>query len=106
MIHDGLWDPYGDVHMGNCAELCAREYALRPRGAGRVRRARATAAPARRTESGRFGAEIVAVEIAAEEGRADARRARRGAASSRTSRKMGGLKPAFEKDGTVTAANA
>jgi len=24
MIHDGLWDPYGNVHMGNCGELCAR----------------------------------------------------------------------------------
>ena len=24
MIHDGLWDPYGDKHMGNCAELCAK----------------------------------------------------------------------------------
>ena len=28
MIHDGLWDPYGDVHMGSCAELCAREYGI------------------------------------------------------------------------------
>ena len=28
MIHDGLWDPYNDVHMGNCAELCATEYHL------------------------------------------------------------------------------
>ena len=26
MIHDGLWDPYGDQHMGNCAELCVRHY--------------------------------------------------------------------------------
>src|SRR5262249_47585935 len=26
MIHDGLWDPYGNVHMGNCGELCAKEY--------------------------------------------------------------------------------
>jgi len=26
MIHDGLWDPYGDKHMGNCAELCAAKY--------------------------------------------------------------------------------
>src|SRR5881275_291975 len=26
MIHDGLWDPYGDKHMGNCAELCASKY--------------------------------------------------------------------------------
>ena len=48
MIHDGLWDPYGDKHMGSCAEICAREYALQPRGAGRLRAARATAAPARR----------------------------------------------------------
>ena len=26
MIHDGLWDPYKDVHMGNCGEICARHY--------------------------------------------------------------------------------
>ena len=26
MIHDGLWDPYGDLHMGSCAEPCAAEY--------------------------------------------------------------------------------
>ena len=25
MVHDGLWDPYNDQHMGNCAELCAKE---------------------------------------------------------------------------------
>src|SRR5581483_8249417 len=25
MIHDGLWDAYGNVHMGDCAELCAKE---------------------------------------------------------------------------------
>src|SRR5687767_3709684 len=26
MINDGLWDPYGDKHMGNCAELCVEKY--------------------------------------------------------------------------------
>src|SRR6202140_1084984 len=26
MIHDGLWDPYGDKHMGSCAEMCASKY--------------------------------------------------------------------------------
>ena len=26
MVHDGLWDPYGDKHMGSCAELCATRY--------------------------------------------------------------------------------
>ena len=28
MIHDGLWDPYGDKHMGNCAESCVKKYAF------------------------------------------------------------------------------
>src|SRR5580658_7158491 len=26
MIHDGLWDPYGNAHMGSCAEACVRKY--------------------------------------------------------------------------------
>src|ERR1044072_8565732 len=26
MVHDGLWDPYGDKHMGNCAETCVAKY--------------------------------------------------------------------------------
>ena len=28
MIHDGLWDPYGNVHMGNIGEMCAKEYKI------------------------------------------------------------------------------
>jgi len=28
LVHDGLWDPYGDKHMGSCAEICAREYSF------------------------------------------------------------------------------
>lgn len=28
VVQDGLWDPYGDVHMGMCAELCAKEFGL------------------------------------------------------------------------------
>ena len=28
MIKDGLWDPYKDTHMGNCAELCVAKYRL------------------------------------------------------------------------------
>ena len=37
MINDGLWDPYKDSHMGNCAELVRREVRVHPRGAGRLR---------------------------------------------------------------------
>src|SRR5947207_3806710 len=29
MIHDGLWDPYSDKHMGNCAEMCVSKYKFR-----------------------------------------------------------------------------
>src|SRR6185503_18468858 len=32
MVHDGLWDPYSNQHMGNCAELCAKEKGI-PRSA-------------------------------------------------------------------------
>ena len=37
MIKDGLWDPYKDTHMGNCAELCVGEVRVHARGAGRLR---------------------------------------------------------------------
>jgi acetyl-CoA C-acetyltransferase len=41
MIFDGLWDPYGDQHMGNCAELCARTYEPHRRtGGARARSSR------------------------------------------------------------------
>ena len=59
MIHDGLWDPYGDKHMGNCAELCAREYAFSREAQDEFSResyARARAAQ----DSGAFAAEAYA----------------------------------------------
>jgi len=104
MISDGLWDPYGDVHMGNCAELCAREYAI-DRAAQDAfaiesyRRARAA------SESGLFAQEIVAVEIPQKKG--DPRRIERDEEPFRSDlSKMSDLKPAFDKAGSVTAANA
>ncbi len=104
MIHDGLWDAYKDIHMGSCAELCAERYAFSREeqdayAEKSYRRAQAAAA------EGRFSAEIVAVavpqrrgdpvEVAADDepGRADFA-------------KMSRLRPAFDKQGTVTAANA
>ena len=67
LVHDGLWDPYGDKHMGSCAELCAREYAF----SREVQDAysRESYARARRAqESGASAAEIVPVEIAGRKG--------------------------------------
>jgi acetyl-CoA C-acetyltransferase len=103
-IHDGLWDPYNDIHMGNCAELCASEYKI-----GReeqdayslesYRRAREAA------ESGATKDEIVAVPVPQRKG--DPVPVDKDEEPFKSDlAKMPSLKPAFQKDGTVTAANA
>jgi len=102
-VHDGLWDPYGDKHMGNCAEVCAREYKLTREEQDAFSResyARARAAQ----ESGLFASEIVPYEIVSRKGTTVIDRDEEPGKSDLE--KMAGLKPAFEKDGTVTAANA
>jgi acetyl-CoA C-acetyltransferase len=104
MIHDGLWDPYDDVHMGSCAELCATEYgftreeqdAFAVESYERARRA---------TESGASAAEIVPVEVPRR--KADPQLVERDEEPFRVDLgRIGGLRPAFDKDGTVTAGNA
>jgi acetyl-CoA C-acetyltransferase len=103
MVHDGLWDPYNDFHMGNAGELCARELRLSREAqdeyaAGSYRRALAA------QESGAFRAEIVDVVIPTKKGDVtvsddeEPKRARLD--------KLASLRPAFTKDGTITAANA
>ncbi|MEM1202384.1 MAG: acetyl-CoA C-acetyltransferase [Acidobacteriota bacterium] len=104
MVHDGLWDVYNDKHMGNCAETCAAEY-----GIGResqdafaiesYRRAQAAA------EDGRLGQEIVPVEVPQRRGETVLVDADEEPTRARFD-KMPKLRPAFQKDGTVTAANA
>jgi acetyl-CoA C-acetyltransferase len=104
MIHDGLWDPYGDKHMGSCAELCAREYAF-DRAAQDAFAAESYRRAREATEQGHFAAEIAAVSIPQRKG--DPKIVDQDEEPFRSDlAKMGSLKPAFEKDGTVTAANA
>jgi acetyl-CoA C-acetyltransferase len=104
MIHDGLWDPYGDVHMGNCAEQCAAKYQFsrEAQDAFAVRsyeRARAA------VDGGAFAAEVVPVPVPQRRG--DPVMVSRDEEPFKADlAKMPGLKPAFQKDGTVTAANA
>jgi len=103
MIHDGLWDPYGDQHMGNCAELCARErrFSRAEQDAyAQESYSRARAAQ----ESGAFAREIVAVEVPGRKGTTVVDRDEEPGKADLA--KMSSLKPAFEKEGTVTAANA
>jgi acetyl-CoA C-acetyltransferase len=104
MIQDGLWDAYGNVHMGDCAELCAREKKITREeqdafAAESYRRALAA------IQAGKFAGEIVPVEVPQRKGApklvAVDEEPGRGDAG-----KLATLRPAFQKDGTVTAGNA
>ncbi|HUG78829.1 MAG TPA: acetyl-CoA C-acetyltransferase [Burkholderiales bacterium] len=104
MIIDGLWDVYNQYHMGVTAENVAREYAVT-----REDQDGFAVASQNKTEAaqkaGRFKDEIVAVEIASRKGPvvfADDEYPRHGA----TLEAMQALKPAFDKNGSVTAGNA
>src|SRR6476469_9526049 len=67
MVHDGLWDPYGDKHMGNCAELCAAKYTFtREAQDDFTRESYRRAQDAVR--SGKFRKEIAVVEVPSKKG--------------------------------------
>ncbi|MSP95669.1 MAG: acetyl-CoA C-acetyltransferase [Betaproteobacteria bacterium] len=104
MIVDGLWDVYNQYHMGITAENVAEEYAVT-----RAEQDEFAAASQQKTEAaqknGKFKDEIVPVDIASRKGTVvfDTDEYPRAGA---TAESLGGLKPAFKKDGTVTAGNA
>jgi len=104
MIVDGLWDVYNQYHMGVTAENVAKEYAVtrEEQDEFAVKSQNKTEAA---QKAGRFKDEIVAYEVPSRKGPvvfADDEYPRHGA----TMEAMKGLKPAFDKNGTVTAANA
>ena len=104
MVHDGLWDPYNDMHMGSCAELCAREYGF-DRAAQDAYAQESYRRAREATESCRTKVEIVPVEIAQKRG--EPLRVDRDEEPFKVDlARMASLKPAFDKEGTVTAANA
>ncbi|HYS55016.1 MAG TPA: acetyl-CoA C-acyltransferase [Thermoanaerobaculia bacterium] len=104
MIHDGLWDPYGDKHMGNCAEMCVSKYNFT-----REQQDNFSLESYRRAQdavkNGKFKKEIAVVEVPAKKGTAVIIDDEEPFAAPLD--KMPTLKPAFQKDGgTVTAANS
>src|SRR5437870_4017076 len=104
MIKDGLWDAFNGYHMGNTAENVARQYQITRTqqdefAVGSQNKAEAA------QKAGRFRDEIVPVTIKTRKGDiivSDDEYPRHGA----TLDAMAKLKPAFEKDGTVTAGSA
>jgi len=104
MIKDGLWDVYNDQHMGDCAELCAAEMKI-DRAAQDAHAAESYRRALAAMKEGRFAAEIVPVEVPQRKGPTvvvgEDEEPRRG-----NIEKLASLRPAFKKDGTVTAGNA
>jgi len=104
MIHDGLWDPYGDKHMGTCAEACVTKYTF-----SREEQDDYSLESYRRAQdaikTGKFRKEIAIVEFEGKKGKSVVVDDEEPFAAPLE--KMRSLKPAFQKDGgSVTAANA
>ena len=104
MIIDGLWDAYNNYHMGATAENVAKKYEISRREQDEFAAASQQKAEAAQ-KAGRFKAEIVPVEIVTKKGTTlfDTDEFIR---PGTTAQALGELKPAFSKDGTVTAGNA
>lgn len=103
MIKDGLWDVYNDYHMGNAAELCAKECNV-PRSEQDAFAKMSFERALKSQKDGAFNDEIVGVTIKDKKG--DVVIAEDDNPKKANFEKMPTLKPAFQKDGTVTAANA
>jgi len=104
MIKDGLWDAFNGYHMGNTAENVAREWQITREEQDRFAVASQNKAEAAR-KSGKFKDEVAPVTVKSRKGETVVENdeyIRDGA----TYDAVAGLKPAFSKDGTVTAGNA
>ncbi len=103
MIKDGLWDPYNNFHMGNAAELCAKEFNF-SREAQDEFAIQSYKKAQEAIKKGLFKEEIIPVEI----------KGRKETILVESDEEPGGarfdkmptLRPAFDKTGTITAANA
>ncbi len=105
IVWDGLWDHYNDFHMGNTGEMVAEKY-----GITRAEQDAYAAESHRRAvaaqKSGAFDAEIFAVEVQQKKGDPIRFATDEGPRADSTIEALAKLRPAFQKDGTVTAGNA
>ncbi len=104
LIHDGLWDVYGNVHMGNCAEECSLNQGI-PRSAQDEYALESTRRAVEAQKAGLFTREIVPVTVPGGKGGDVVVSEDEGPKNAKPD-KIPTLKSVFKKDGTVTAANA
>jgi len=105
MVHDGLWDIFNDVHMAITAENLAEKFNITREEQDKFAYQSQMKA-ARAISEGRFRREIVPVEITQPKGESFLFQTDEHPRPDTTLEKLAKLKPAFKKDGTITAGNA
>lgn len=105
MISDGLWCAFNDYHMGVTAENLCEQYDITREEQDKFS-ARSQGKAAQAIEEGKFADEIVPVEIPQRKGDPIVFAQDEYPKKGSTEEKLAGLRPAFKKDGSVTAGNA
>jgi acetyl-CoA C-acetyltransferase len=105
MINDGLWCSFEDWHMGNAGEVVAEKYCV-PRDAQDAYAAESHRRAARATAEGAFADEMLPISIPQKKGNPIVVDRDEAIRADTTIEALAALKPAFKKDGTVTAGNA
>ena len=103
MVKDGLWDVYNNIHMGNCAEKCAKDFNFKREeldefAINSYRKALDA------QKSGRFSDEIIKITLKSKSGETILDKDEE--PEKVKFEKIPTLKPVFDKDGVITAANA
>lgn len=104
LIHDGLWDPYNDQHMGSCAEECAKKYAFSRAAQDEYARQSYERAQTA-SKGGSFENEIEGVSVPQRKGEPKIVDRDEEPFKGEPA-KLASLRPAFDPLGTVTAGNA
>ena len=105
MVHDGLWDVFGDFHMGITGENIAKRYSLTREDLDRYSlRSHKLASGAQ--EEGLFRDEIISVKIRGRKAEGHSFESDEGIRPDTTLEKLSRLRPAFKDDGLITAGNA
>jgi len=105
MITDGLWDAFNQYHMGNTAENIAKKYGFERQAQDEFAAASQQKAEAAQ-KAGRFDEEIVPIEVPQRKGDPVVVDRDEFPRHGTTAEGLSGLRPAFDKEGTVTAGNA
>lgn len=103
MINDGLWDPYSNFHMGNCGEICAKDVHITREEQDEFA-IRSFKLANESVDNGYFSEEIIPVDVT--KGKETVTIKDDEGPRKVKYDKIPTLKPVFDKNGTITAANA